>query len=1238
LYRYDSDYPGYNGSYFDGNIQIQYANGSLGVSVSGNWVRTSLTDQTPNIITITFPNGYDGSTLVNYINQQFQGSSISQVRNLIASGGSGPQNSYNSTYYYGFSQGSDPKTGGLSAPGNCNVNLDGTVGLHVQGTPSTTFTSSWQPNTIYTNPSDGTIEPWIGMQGIACDYAPNQGTCQTMFYNPDATGDCQICDSELWDWVPGGWEAVVDQNHTLHNLALTAYIPKYQDLKHSTLCDQTSDIDIPSQVKWSVPFCGKNSDSNSCTNVCSTSQSGCSKMSWNPSISDKIIPDNTPTVVDNLVPETGGMSNSIPAENCPDMICERNPVLTLRGTSEEENNKLAINWMNGIFDLSTLHGETTGIEDPIIPDLRVYGQPDELAKRTIKALRCCLGVNPGFKSSDGGLDGGPKTKADPDPYGGYEMWNRQDCPPGTMCPSSDTCKNLFKSVLDGSNQHVTMNLTDFGSSSYPTDFSLDGEATGAISEKVLMNPAYYAKAYCEMMSGGATKTLSTIMGLDDDINTICRKTMYNYCISPVKVDVIEDANYWNAPLGATTAPEENANYSKMTYELPLRIFDQGCNLWFKNELQEVMPSDYGTRNMLLGSACQRLQVDGWYNPVAPDQSPILKAFVTKDGKINDISGSVIDLSYVGSATATSGQGSIPTLLANTCNCFLRGSECQGDSGSNCSYQYCGAGMNTEVKIDFGNPRQTINPLNKPVDLSPYTNTSSGDSSWTRYQDPTAPSWKTGLDTSNFTCATGNAPQGMTISGDEAGGAGNCFTGCNYVNEYDVCWNASPTNRKYSGELLGGKTQWDCNFSENFSNINTCDPSKGGSYSCYGDCEHGNSDKNGSPYPSCGTQTWFDSTLNLNPGEIKVKKNRTSGKSDISNEPYWQNFYSGNSTYVSSAHIPNIGTIYNPSRSILSSDPYCNSLSSIKPYNLQFSTSSDCIISQGNVVNNQGIISGSVGISNLGSCNVSSIFQGHDKMAFLTYMGAIDCTGKSEICWNNNSFCLTDGTTTSNDGIPAGENCMVCGSSSDKNSISAPGKPNTCCLDPSINNDPVYQAANSQILSDVTLGKNQVVSYFCTANSCPTGSTDLSTLVGSCGTGFTCPGATDQATCEGCDYCKWVPVYQNGVATNQNHCIAVCPTAPVNGWKQMTNPPTIKPTVSPSTGNGGSTSSTTLPIVSSLSNTEIGILIVGLIIGVLFFANLAYVLGPKMVGATRNFGKSRRLTRGYSFGKMSKRIF
>jgi hypothetical protein len=1208
LYRYSSDYPGYTGSYLDGNILITYSNGPLAVSFSGSWTSTS--PRQTNVVAITFPNGTTTSTLVNYINAQIQASSNVAIRNLVVSGSGGVQSSYYTTYYYGFAYGGDAKAGGIVDPGNCNVHLDGTK-----------FTGTWSQGSVYNDPTTGTVEPWIGKQGIKCDYFPNQGSCQTMWYDPDATDDCQICDSEFWDWIPGGWQAVIDKSSNLHNLALTAYIPKFQNLQTSATCNQTS-LGLGSS-NHNVAYCGKDNRNNRCSVVCGQ---GCVKVSWDTTLA------NNATLVDNLVGTTGGINANIPSEQCPDLLCERNPVLTLRGTSEEENNTLVHNWMNGIFDLTTLHGQNTGIDNPFIPDTRAYGQPDELAKRTIKALRCCLGTGPGFKSSDG-FKGGPKTQPNKDPFGGSEMWILSDCPPGVICPSSDTCKDLFKSVLDGTNEHVTMDLNDFGSPSYPTGFSLDTNATGGVSEDILLNPAYYAKAYCEMMSGGSTKTLTPAMGLDDDINTLCRKAMYNYCISPVNVDVINNSNYWNAPILASTPPDKNGTYSKTTYDLPLKIFTQGCNMWFKNELQQVMPSDYGTRDMLLGSACQKLQVDGWYNPVGPDQSPLLQAFVNKSGKITDKSGTVFDLSYIGSASATSGTGSIPGLLANTCNCFLLGSKCQGSSGSNCSYQYCGAGIGGQIKIDTGNPTEIISPLNTPVDLSPYTSKlgadgkAIGDSSWTKYQDVVAPGWTTGLKSTNFTCAEGNAGQGTTISANEAGGTSNCFSNCNYVNEYDVCWNASPTNRKYSGEMLGGNTRWNCDFSEHSGD--TCDPSKETSYSCYGDCENGTTKKDGTKFPSCGTQTWFDSNLSLNPGEMKVKQNRSVGKSDIMDTPYWQNFYSDASEHVSSANIPNIGSIYNPSRSLLASDSVCGSVSSIKPYNTQFMAANQCIISQTVSVNNQGTISGAVGINQVGSCNASSIFQGHDQFNFLRYMGTTDCTGQDTVCWNNNNFCLSDGSG----GSHSGENCMYCGNSNSA-IIDAPNKPNTCCLDPSLGQDNVYKTANSTILNAVTLGDTPVVSYFCSSGTCPTGSSDLAILQSTCGTSFTCSNSTDQATCESCQYCKWQPIYTTGpdgtpIDSGTKHCSAVCPLAPQNGWIIGGSIDTQTPTVGPITDS--STRPTTAPIVSivsaNLSTTDIVLIVFGIIIALAILINVGFFIikkktKPQSFGK-RAFGKIKR---------------
>jgi len=83
-----------------------------------------------------------------------------------------------------------------------------------------------------------------------------------------------------------------------------------------------------------------------------------------------------------------------------------------------------------------------------------------------------------------------------------------------------------------------MNLNDFGEISYPSNFKLENidDSSTTATKDVMENPAWYVKSYCELMGGG--KELDGV-GIDDEINTLCRKTMYNYCTSPVEVMVKE---------------------------------------------------------------------------------------------------------------------------------------------------------------------------------------------------------------------------------------------------------------------------------------------------------------------------------------------------------------------------------------------------------------------------------------------------------------------------------------------------------------------------------------------------------------------------------------------------------------------------------------------------------------------------------------------------------------------------
>ena len=220
--------------------------------------------------------------------------------------------------------------------------------------------------------------------------------------------------------------------------------------------------------------------------------------------------------------------------------------------------------------------------------------------------------------------------------------------------------------------------------------------------------------------------------------------------------------------------------------------------------------------------------------------------------------------------------------------------------------------------------------------------------------------------SNFTCADGQPLSGTTMKTTTeleggATGASSCFRGCNYVNEYDVCWNAAPTTRKFSSDMFG-LPGWSCGNTEGFNNMDSCNPYS--TQSCFGECDINATNTQGKPIPNCGTITWFNAPLGLNPAEVALK---AGNRPAINNYPYWQNYYSNVNTNsnVYSVNLPGLGTITNPigATSIAADQTYCGvNGTGIKPYNLTINTPSGCEITQTTAFNNQGIIAGTVGIN------------------------------------------------------------------------------------------------------------------------------------------------------------------------------------------------------------------------------------------------------------------------------------
>lgn len=1022
----------------------------------------------------------------------------------------------------------------------------------------------------------------------------NTGRCPILdrFWKPNETGDCQICDSPFWNYIPGGWQAIVDENHPLHFYAMNAYDKKHQHINDNTnvqnsnenCCKQPNDDEYlnvrVSGVNDPCPlgnnecgsgqtlggeclhgettYCGRNTskgnvitgafgnqqgmfdiiwDQNECGNLCTN----CSVMDWNSLLEDNQV---GPGGILDRIKINFGIDPNIEVSNistCPEidgrtqnahLMCKRSKFLTLKGESHEENAELATYWMNGSIN--------ENIHDPTATE-------DARRERTIKAMRCCIGASPGFKTVD-------KNSPSPDQLDVTERWTRDECPAASVCASSDFCKNLFTEVMTGNNANVKMDLNDFGAAEYPSNFKLENinDTSSSATTEVMENPAWYAKAYCELMGGG--KSLSSgVKGVDDDINTLCRKTMYNYCVNPVEVEVNDS---------------EKDKYAFDKYTLPLNIFSEGCYNWFTGKLEKSLPSDYGTRDMALGSSCQKMQIEGWVYPTDPQNSPLIKAFTTTengDEVITDTSGRKIKINF------SPHQGAKEN-INRSCGCFYTGSNC---SGGNCSYYYCGAGENEVIEATgVTEVTETFNNLQKSVNLSGYID----GKSWTKYQNKIAPSWENGLDASNFTCIrSSNPPKGTIFDGstdtiDGTHGYSGCYKNCNYVNSYDVCWNASPSERKYSTEY----ENWTCD--ENDPSGDSCTRYAKDVYGCFGPCPIGQDG-----LPNCGTEDWFAKpTGDRKPVTPNESKKNNSSILEAADYPQWQNFYS-EAGAITEATIPGWGGKLSQQGDGRAAFGACSDAYSVKPYGVSFLAPSGCFINQNTTVNNNGIIVGSINISQFSKCemegdlsafNSSTSQTNSNRHKFLQYMGNVKCQGE-DCDIPTNEICIDSET---------GDNCTWCGSTQNNMvQFSAPDKPNTCCLDPSL----VSEENRSDDIQVV--GKN--ISYICWATDengqkCPAGTVSLSDLEAQCEKPCS---EYDQISCEDCQYCSWVG----------DSCRATCPTAPKEGWADFTLPPTPEPTTEPtSTGEisgskSGLTSEQSLGIGLGLGIP--GLIFIGLLI-------------------------------------------
>ena len=865
------------------------------------------------------------------------------------------------------------------------------------------------------------------------------------------------------------------------------------------------------------------------------------------------------------------------------IMCQRNPVVSGAGKTQEENTTLATNWVNGTFDLTPYGG----------PNNYEPFTEDEKAQNVLEAVRCCAGLPPQYSEA---LD---------EENVGYRKVSRKDCMPATACLTSTFCTELMTQLFEGKlpgNRQIKWE--DFGTS-YPENYNpLGGQ--GKSTKDQLDNLAYYGKMYCEMLGGGDGPSTNNNINesrpslgctYDKKVRTLCRKAMYNYAIEPVEVAKRSDI-----------VPDSENDYLLDSYKLPLRIFDAETYKWCKEGnggLKDSLPDPEGVCDMLLGRTCQQLQVDGWIDPSNFFKSKLLDVFINDDG------------TWVEKENGKVHTGVDGNTIQKTCSCFLLGSGCQS---GDCSYFYCGSGTDSERgpdKVsfrDFGSKQQNTQ-LNTEVSLK----TLNGGYGCT-------PRWNEGVD-SNFTCLI-----------DEAGVVrGNCFKGCNYVNSYDTCWNAGPDERK--ADVDSKLSHWRCNALDNGNSCETFTGPKGGdsnpggnpedTYGCFGFCSVGYQG-----FPNCGTRDWFDKKIKLNPGEVAKK----DGQSDYGRYPFWQNYYAFESGTGSGGissqviDIPGWGARVAPTNS----EPICSFAAcrgtggrpsdSIHPRGKDPTRDCGtvCNVNKSILVNNYGTIvsDGGVVMSNRGAgeCGFSDKWTEtsfasdsvEKRSVYMSYMG-VNCqtegaTKPEDVQCNIDTADICIDATT-------GDNCMICGEPPDigidfDSSLVDKNQAKTCCTSDLLKPDnlglnicrpvDIYNEDDDNLCRTISLEsdcKNNTlcqwtteweyenysvlqavsneVTYIC-QKSCPPGTIDRETVErNECGK--LCSEITSPTECENaCDVCSWIPEQSFEGVTISPYCVGKCPQT--SGTITIVKDDTVAPTAAPIVPGAPTKSPTRSPVI------------------------------------------------------------
>lgn len=944
------------------------------------------------------------------------------------------------------------------------------------------------------------------------------GKCTTGEYKLD----CNICNSDLWKYVPGGWEAIVDENNPLHVPAKLSYVSKTQKLTKKNQRDLKNympkafvgtgfpDDDISNLSPYIIPdeeIINPKPDTDN-ANYCDQGPViiedwtlGNAYFTCNINDLEKITTLRKRDLSVNTGSDTITNNNNLCKNICStDTISEwsdtnnldtvwknysNNPDISKLSEDNRSCNVKYINYLSGdpLHDKYPLQSKIICQRNPQLTGQGLWDyNPD---KPTQSNYHIAMNWVTGYLDlSDYGLSRQKYYTEEQTKNNFLEALrccngvseNPDDCMPASTCPSNKFCKDIHKAIP---------NLPDYDANYFGNNIQWD--------PKTSKHPEDYLKMYCEFISKNVKN--------DSEMIPFCRKIMYDYALEPVEVTI-----------------------NNQNYKLPLRIFDDSVKSWCnwdkvpnEGNLEKSLPDQEGICDMMLGKACQKLHVDGWIN--------------------TDGSGPLLNLSSNGSWTETSGtkhpRGITQESIRNVCGCFMLGSECGSE---NCSYSYCGAGENCygltkdqceTSKCTWDNVFNKCTPpseLNTKIDIG----------------NKTLPIWTSNFDKNNFSCKDGS-----------------CYSNCNYVNTYDVCWNAGPNDRLVT--IPRNLNVWNCK-----------DGRCTGPDACVGECP-----VNELGQPNCGTNSWFENLCNdvKTEGEcndlVQCKWDNGScqtklldrapnegGYKNVSNWAKWQNSYVENAALKLSfpGMMDDAITFGTQEGTFKLCNSVCNK-SSIKPYKKKEGCGTVC----NSIQNISNANYGKLNNVNINMTNKEYIDCGIKKLnsyamddevriKFLNYMGDINnCTlikGDSKNC-DNAKICINTGTGN-NCADCKNEKSHMCCTSSDlfdktKNMMCFAKNPfnkgdvEVCskfitegdCNSVKYECKWLSQEVGESVKIANTIGSNKVT-YIC-QETCPIGTKYIHDLLND----EKCKNCDEYRTmddCNTCKYCSW----------NNNVCSPMCP--------------------------------------------------------------------------------------------------